>query len=269
MCDFCTKHGEGKIWYKNARNYAQDLLSDLERRHYIENFLTSAFSEGFQTLGRLETIYKKKGKLPEAVKTAMVAKAKAEHFGQVLPIEEISEVVRQARTVVRMPCACRWNIEKKEERCCYAISYGPEAWYNGIDMRYFGKASDEGLESLSPDTAIAQMKAMEKQGSIHTIWTMMTPFIGAICNCSPEECLAMRTLSRTSVETMERAEYLARVDEALCAGCGLCYAECHFKAIESHTHSGRSHARIDPHKCFGCGLCRRACTTDAISLILR
>jgi len=269
MCDFCTKHGDGKIWYKNSRNYANDLLSDLERRRYIENFLTTAFKDGFQTLGRLETIYRKKGKLPEAVITAMVTKAKQEHFGQVLPIEEISEVVRQAKTVVRMPCACRWNIGKKEERCCYAVSYGPEAWYKGIDMGYFGKASDEGLESLSPDAAIEQMKEMEGEGAVHTIWTMMTPFIGAICNCSPEECLAMRTLSRTGVETMERAEFAARVDEALCTGCGVCDAQCHFHAIASVARSGLSRARIDPHKCFGCGLCRSACSTGAISLVMR
>jgi len=269
MCDFCTKHGEGKIWYKNARNYADDLLSDLQRRRYIENFLTSAFKEGFETLGRLETIYRKKGRLPETVKAALVSKAKAEHFGQVLPIEEISEVVRQARTVVRMPCACRWNIEKKEERCCYAVSYGPEAWYKDIDMGYFGKASDEGLESLTPGSAITQMKEMEEQGAVHTIWTMMTPFIGAICNCSPGECLAMRTLSRTRVETMERAEYVARVDEALCTGCGLCDTRCHFQAIGSRIGTGGSLARIDPQKCFGCGLCRRVCSTGAISLVLR
>jgi len=269
MCDLCTKHGEGKIWYKNARNYAQDLLSDLERRKYIENFLTSAFGQGFQTLGRLETIYRKKGRLPDAVTTAMVTKAKAEHFGQVLPIEEISHVVRQARTVVRMPCACRWNIDKKDERCCYAVSYGPEAWYQGIDMGYFGKASDEGLETLTPDAAIEQMTAMEANGSVHTIWTMMTPFIGAICNCSPAECLAMRTLTGIGVETMERAEYVARVDATLCTGCGLCDAQCHFKAIDSHTHSGASHAHVDPHKCFGCGLCRGACSAGAISLQLR
>jgi len=269
MCDLCTKHGDGKIWYKNARNYANDLLADLERRRYIENFLSSAFSEGFQTLGRLETIYRKKGKLPEAVKTAMVNKAKAEHFGQVLPMEEISEMVNQARTVVRMPCACRWNIENKEERCCYAVSYGPEAWYKGIDMGYFGLASDEGLESLTPAVAIEQMKAMETQGSIHTIWTMMTPFIGAICNCTSDACLAMKTLTGVGVETMERAEYVAQVDEALCTGCGLCDAACQFSAINSHKHGGHSHAQIDPRKCFGCGLCRGACSTGAITLMRR
>jgi ferredoxin len=269
MCDFCTTHGEGKIWYKNARNYAQDLLADLERRHYIENFLTSAFKEGFETLGRIEAIYRKKGRIPEAVTTAMITKAKREHFGQVLPIEEISGVVKQATTVVRMPCACRWNIQKKEERCCYAVSYSADAWYKGIDMGYFGKASDEGLESMQPLEAIEQMKAMEGQGAVHTIWTMMTPFIGAICNCSPEDCLAMKTLSRTKIETMERAEFVARVDEALCTGCGLCDSRCHFRAIDSVPRSGTSIARVDPHKCFGCGLCRGVCTTGAISLTLR
>ena len=113
MCDFCTKHGDGKIWYKNARNYGQDLLSDLQRRRYIENFLSSAFSEGFETLGRLETIYRKKGKLPAAVKTAMMNKAKAEHFGQVLPIEEISEVVGQRQD--RGAHAVRLPLEHREE----------------------------------------------------------------------------------------------------------------------------------------------------------
>jgi len=269
MCEFCVKHGEGKIWYKNAKNYGQDLLSDIQRRHYIEHFLTSAFQEGFETLGRLETIYRKKGKLPQALSNAMVTRAKEEHFGQVLPIEEICDVVLQARTVVRMPCACRWGIGKKEERCCYAVSYGPEAWYKEIDMAYFGKASDEGLESLTPAQAIEQMTTVEAEGAVHTIWTMMTPFIGAICNCSPEECLAMRTLSRIRVETLARAEFAAHVDESRCTGCGACDAQCHFKAISGRPAGGKKLARIDPGKCFGCGLCRGVCSSGAISLVHR
>jgi Pyruvate/2-oxoacid:ferredoxin oxidoreductase delta subunit len=269
MCEFCTKHGEGKIWYKNAANYAHDLLSDLSRRSYIKNFFSSAFGEGFQTLGRLEAIFRKKGRLPRAVKTAMITRAREEHFGQVLPIEEISDLVRKSMTIVRMPCACRWSIGKKEVRCCYAVSYSSEAWYKEIDMGYFGKLPDEGLESLSREKAIEQMEEMEEQGAIHTIWTMMTPFIGAICNCSLDECLAMRTLSRIQVETMQRAEYVAQVDEELCTGCGLCDAGCQFKAVTSVTVSGRSLARIDPHRCFGCGLCRGVCSAGAIALVSR
>jgi Fe-S-cluster-containing hydrogenase component 2 len=32
MCEFCLKHGEGKKWYLQAKNYSDDLLSDI-RRH--------------------------------------------------------------------------------------------------------------------------------------------------------------------------------------------------------------------------------------------
>jgi hypothetical protein len=39
MCEFCTKHGDGQVWYKNAANYSNDLLSDLRRRAFIADFL--------------------------------------------------------------------------------------------------------------------------------------------------------------------------------------------------------------------------------------
>lgn len=269
MCEFCTKHGDGQVWYKNAANYSNDLLSDLRRREFIGNFLESTFKSGFDTLGRLETIYRKKGCLPGAIKNEMEERAQREHYGQVLPIEEIRGLVLKSDTIVRMPCACRWTANKQEVRCCYGISFGAEAWYKGIDMGYFGKASDEGLESLKREEAIEQMEQLEDLGAIHTIWTMMTPFIGAICNCTLRDCLAMRTLSSIHVETMARAEYVATVEEGLCTGCGVCERACQFDAIGSRSESGRITAQIDTLKCFGCGLCRKACDAGAISLMKR
>jgi ferredoxin len=269
MCEFCTKHGDGKIWYKNAENYSRDLLSDIRRRAFIRDFLSTTIKNGFDSLGRLETLYMKKGRLPDSLVRRMEGRAKEEHFGQVLPIEEIRELVMKADTIVRMPCACRWTAMKKEVRCCYGVSYGPEAWYREIDMGYFGKASAEGLESLGREEAIRQMQEMEHHGAVHTIWTMMTPFIGAVCNCTAQDCIAMRTLSGIRVETMARAEYVAVVDEELCEGCGLCGERCQFNAIGSFRESGRTVAKIERQRCFGCGLCRNACGPGAISLARR
>jgi ferredoxin len=269
MCEFCTKHGDGQVWYKNAANYSNDLLSDLRRRAFIAAFLEATFKSGFDTLGRLETIYRKKGRLPGVIKNEMEGRAQREHYGQVLPIEEIRELVLKADTIVRMPCACRWTADRQEVRCCYGISFGTEAWYRNIDMSYFGKASDEGLESLTREEAIVQMEEMEDLGAIHTIWTMMTPFIGAICNCTVRDCLAMKTLSSIHVETMARAEYVATVEEGICTGCGLCEGHCQFDAIMSKQESGRITAQINIFQCFGCGLCRKACGAGAISLIQR
>ncbi|MEN8256990.1 MAG: 4Fe-4S binding protein [Thermodesulfobacteriota bacterium] len=268
MCEFCTKHGDGKIWFKNAANYGKDLMADLERRDYIKGFFNSTIEEGIVTLGRLETLYQKKKQLPGRVVKAMVDKAKDEHFGQVVTIEDIREMVGKAATVVRLPCACRWASMKTENRCCYSVSYSPDAWYDDLDMGYFGLAQDEGLERVNPEEAIGQMEKLESQGAVHTIWTMMTPFVGAICNCQPGDCLGLRTLS-LDVETMFRGEQVARVDEELCSGCGSCEEACQFQAISSQQVSGDHKAVINPQQCFGCGLCRNACPEEALSMVGR
>jgi ferredoxin len=269
MCEFCSQHGDGKVWYRNAANYANDLLADIQRRSYIRRFLETTMGDGFRTLGRLETLFRKKGRLPDAIKRGMEEKAKHEHFGQVLPIEEIRDLVLKADTVVRMPCACRWTISKTEERCCYGISLGPDAWYRDLDMSYFGSAPDAGIEAVRREEAIRQMEELDERGAIHTIWTMMTPFIGAICNCRLEDCIAMRTLSGIRVETMARAEFVATVDETRCTGCGLCAERCQFGAIADKQISGDFRAAIRPDACYGCGLCRNACAAEAISLVTR
>ncbi len=267
MCDLCTKHGDGAIWYKNAKNYASDLMADLRRRHYIHNFLESTIGAGVSSLGRLETIYGKKKRLPDRLVTAMVEKAKEEHFGQVVPIEDIRLIVEKAATVVRMPCACRWAADKAEKRCCYSVSYSPQTWHDSLDMSYFGKAPDEGFETLTRGEAVAQMEILEEEGAVHTIWTMITPFIGAICNCTSRECLGLRTLAM-QVETLARGEYVAKVDRALCDGCGLCESACQFNAIVwQGPGGGDTVAKVSLEKCYGCGLCRNHCPQGAITLI--
>ncbi len=269
MCEFCTKHGDGQIWFKNAANYARDLMADLNRRHYIQGFFTGTIESGLVTIGRLEGIYRKKKQLPARVVKQMVDQAREEHFGQVVTMEDVREIVGRAATIVRLPCACRWAATRKENRCCYSVSYTADTWYDDLDMGYFGLAHDEGLESVTAETAIAQMEHLERQhGAVHTIWTMVTPFIGAICNCTPIDCLGLRTLS-LEVETMFRGEQVARVDAERCTGCGACEQACHFGAITGHESSGTFKAAIDAGKCFGCGLCRNGCPTDALAMVDR
>ena len=127
MCEFCSEHGDGKVWFKNAENYGKDLSSDLARREYINNFFNHTMEAGATTIGRLEVLYGKKKRLPARLVKGMEAQAKEEHFGQVVTMEDIRELVGKAATVVRLPCACRWASLKKENRCCYSVSYSPDA----------------------------------------------------------------------------------------------------------------------------------------------
>jgi len=267
MCEFCTKHGEGKIWYKNAANYAGDLLSDLRRRSYIQHFLESTMAGGIISLGRLETVFREKKKLPGRIVRAMEEKARQEHFGQVVPIEDVRGIVEKAASIARIPCACRWTADKKEYRCCYLVSYSPETWFHDLDMGYFGAIETDGLETVTAEEAVNQMAEQEMQGFVHTIWTMITPFIGAICNCTGHDCLGLRTLAM-NVQTLARAEYVARVESSLCNGCGLCEPACQFDAISGTVDGrGRNIASVNVGKCYGCGLCRIHCSLGALALV--
>ncbi len=39
MCQFCTKHGEGKKWYLEAKNYSDDLWNSGGRREFTDEFV--------------------------------------------------------------------------------------------------------------------------------------------------------------------------------------------------------------------------------------
>lgn len=265
MCEFCTKHGDGRVWFKNANNYARDLMADLERRKYVAGFLHETIGEGIVTIGRLESIYQRKRRLPMQLREAFVTKAEQDHFGQVVTIEDVEAIVSKAALVVRFPCACKWAANRKESRACYSLSYTADTWFDNLDMSWFGLPQEEGLERVSPSDAVEQMRELGRAGAVHSIWTMKTPFIGAICNCEPDTCLGLRTLL-LDMRTMHKGESAAVVDESRCSGCGSCESICRFNAIESLRSSGEPKAHVNANACFGCGNCRPHCPDDAISM---
>jgi heterodisulfide reductase subunit A-like polyferredoxin len=74
----------------------------------------------------------------------------------------------------------------------------------------------------------------------------------------------MKTTLTHKTPIMFRSEYVARVDEETCRGCGECVKICPFEAF--HPHKRKAKARVDWKKCYGCGICRNTCTRDAIAL---
>ncbi len=163
LCEFCTKHGEGKKWYEIMEHYSLELLNDPGRQVYIKNFVS------------------------------------------------------------------------------------------GINF-----------EVLTPSQAKDILRAFDRQGLVHSIWTFKTPFIGAICNCD-RDCLAYRfQVSSDLTEIMFKSEYLAHIDIDLCVGCRSCMSFCQFGAIEYSTADVKCY--INPDKCYGCGVCRNTCKTQAIKM---
>jgi Pyruvate/2-oxoacid:ferredoxin oxidoreductase delta subunit len=271
MCDFCHQHGEGKKWYLAARNYSEDLLSDLKRQQFIERFFASP-----DHIGKGDRALRKLDKLPSfltrGIRRSITEKQKVNHFGQVVPIEDIEKILGFTTSVVRLACICRHVAFGPEHRYCYGISLGPGGGelmniVRGIDPAYLIGPQTGGLEFLPKEEALALMRENEEEGLCHTVWTFMTPFLGGICNCSLPGCMAMKTTVNYRTPVMFRSEYMARVTEEKCSGCGECAKLCPFDAF--HPHKRKTKARVDWKKCYGCGICRNACARGALSLVDR
>jgi len=268
MCEFCHKHGEGKKWYLQAKNYSEDLLSDLRRRKFIADFFAHP-EELSASVAKLEQV-ERAPKYVRAVMTPYISnRQKKVHFGQVLPIEDVEQIFGFVTSIARLACMCRQISVGSEQRYCYGISMGPgggkmEEIIRAIDASYLTGPDTAGLEAISKDEALTSLQQHEKEGCCHSVWTFMTPFIGGICNCDRSDCLAMRTTVTYRVPMMFRAEYVAGVNPELCNGCRQCMRVCQFGAIGYS--AANEKVFIDPRKCYGCGICRATCTKDAIML---
>jgi len=268
MCEFCHRHGEGKKWYLQAKNYSEDLLSDMRRRHYIANFFLQPerAAHGVDQPRRTN-------RLPNFVQAVLTPylsnRQKKVHFGQVVPIEECEQIFGFVTSIVRIACFCRHITVGTEQRYCYGVSMAPQGGklaqiIREIDVSYLTGPDTAGLELLSKEEALASFREHEQEGLCHTVWTFISPFIGGICNCDRTDCLAMRATLTRSVPVMFRAEYVAEVNPDLCNGCRQCMRVCQFGAMGYS--AANKKVLIDLQRCFGCGICRASCKKDAITL---
>lgn len=268
MCEFCVKHGEGEKWYLQAKNYSDDLLSDVQRRRFIEGFFSDpeALDREIQGIHRLEKAPKL---IRDVLSRIITRKMKKIHFGQVLPLEDIEKIFGFVNSIVRVACICRHLSLGKEKRYCYGVSLSPDRGklgeiLQGLDHSFLNGPDTGGFETLTKDEALESFRAHEKEGLCHSVWTFHTPFIGGICNCDRADCMAMHLTVTQAVPVMFRAEYVARIDPDLCVGCRECMRVCQFGALGYSASTQK--AQTDVRWCYGCGICRAVCKKQAIRL---
>ncbi len=272
MCQFCIQHGEGKKWYLLMRNYSDELL----RQEF-----SAGQKEMFDAPTRAEAIVRMFGAVvmpaitgvakpenenaparPQLGEAEIVARRQSRDFGQVLPIEDVEQVIDLADSITRMPCACRFETTgKTDQRYCFG--FGVDRW--GVLGKYPDAASS--LETLTKDAAKKIFRAYDDEGLIHSVWTHGTPYVWGLCNCD-HDCMAYRGyIERGGPAAFFRAEYICQVNDDVCTGCKNCMSQCQFGAQFYSSALGKVY--IDPTRCFGCGVCRAACQHDAITLLAR
>ena len=257
MCEFCTEHGEGKKWYLVMENYSRELFAQKDREKFIENFMADFEADNAKGLKKLDSI-RNKSFLFRFIRRMATRRQKAMHFGQVVPIEDVEQIIDMQSSIVRIPCVCRSLMTGRQSRYCFGLGIDP----SGILGKYPDYAHS--FEVLDKQEAKEMLRSFDEEGLVHSVWTFKTPYIGGLCNCD-QDCLAYRIqVKEKLLPTMFRAEYVATVDWDLCSGCKKCISQCQFGAILfSNTHQK---ANINLMQCYGCGVCRAACDYGAISL---
>jgi ferredoxin len=187
---------------------------------------------------------------------------KIEHFGQVLPIEDVEQVIDMVDSITRIPCGCRFfTTGKTDQRYCFGFGMDK---YN-ILGEFPNSASS--LEVLDKSEAKKIFHQYDQEGLIHTIWTGVTPYVVGLCNCD-RDCGAYKGyIEMRGSPSFFRGEYICEVDWDFCTGCKECVSQCQFGA--QFYSSALERVYIDPTRCYGCGVCRSTCPNDAIELIPR
>ena len=267
MCRMCDWLGEGEIWYKNPKNYANRLY---KLREPGKKPQSAMLSEGGG--GRLQEAIEAKADGDEETFNRIIAEMNKRDAkrpgGHTLPLPDAVEVVSLMGTPVgAMMCICRKNVRGEEERnineySCSGLGTGMFKWERWPE-RYRG-----GVEFLSPKEAADWLEYWDKRGMMHLIMQEGGDFLGGICNCDYPDCGAIRNRMDYGLKYgLSKAEYICAVDYEKCTGCGECLGRCHFNSLKYEATIDKPN--IDHFSCFGCGLCMTACSRNAINLVQR
>jgi NAD-dependent dihydropyrimidine dehydrogenase PreA subunit len=278
MCEFCTEHGEGNKWYLQMKNYADELLYEelsstqkdiagaatrLEwHSRFWQSFVKPAIGGVSKIQAESQDALSATAPPVRPSEDEIVAHRKVEHFGQVLPIEDVERVIDMVDSITRMPCGCRFiTTGKADKRYCFGF---------GMDKRgILGQFPDaaSSLEVLDKEEAKRIFRQYDEEGLMHSIWTGVSPYVLGICNCD-RDCGAYKGyIEMRGAPGFFRAEYICRIDWDLCTGCKSCMSQCQFGA--QFYSSALAKVYIDPRRCFGCGVCRATCPNNAITLLPR
>lgn len=178
---------------------------------------------------------------------------------EILPEEDVVYLLKQKKAWGVLDCICRKQQALLGKPCehpihvCLGMSDSPGAFDHS-----------EMIQALDLESAVKVLEAAGASGLVHTVSNNKRE-ISYVCSCCTCSCGLLRGIAEAGIaNVVARSSYVAKIDEEICFGCGICEDVCQFHAITLS-----DVAEINQVSCFGCGVCVRNCPEHAISLIKR
>lgn len=188
---------------------------------------------------------------PKGMKVIPMWKA-IQASGDILPEEDIRQIIQQAELVAMAPCPCRRRGRQCDAPIDTCLQLDRAAEY--VIRRGTGR-------EVFKEEAIGILGDAEDRGLMHT-----APPFAVICSCCSCCCNILRPLIKYGKlsQGLAKTSYRAVVNQELCDGCQLCIDQCRFEAIDMRKYPAfkRGKAFVDVEKCFGCGACVVKCPVE-------
>ena len=240
----------------------QKLLSELFHQYVTveDDFVLRLFTNGETQFGRVFVN-----------EPALAASASANGDGRlrVLDYERSSEVIGTSDHMAVGVCYCRHKAEHVGRAC--------EAPMN-ICMTFGGTADSLVRHNYARPVDRVEGMDLLQEARDHNLVQFgenVQKEVAFICNCCGCCCEAMIAARRFGLlDPVHTTNFLPRVRDDLCNGCGKCLIACPVEAMTLVSAN-------DPHRpkrrkavlaidlCLGCGVCTRVCPTDGLVLEAR
>ncbi|MEM5785776.1 MAG: 4Fe-4S dicluster domain-containing protein, partial [Syntrophobacteraceae bacterium] len=164
------------------------------------------------------------------------------------PFAIIECICRKKKGMEGKPC----KVTDRKETCL------------GIGHMAASALMSKSAREISREEAVAIIEQNQKDGLVlQPSNTEHADFICSCCGC----CCGMLSVQKMLPRPLEfwAANFHARVDVALCDGCGACAKRCQVGAVKVVAKS--QPAEVDLNRCIGCGLCVPVCPMEAMSLL--
>lgn len=191
--------------------------------------------------------------VPQAPIRVIPVNVTMETASRILAMDDVKKVVEGARSLAVTKCTCRVIARRCEHSLEVCIQVNRAADY--ALKRGTGR-------SITKAEALEILCKCEEEGLVHVV-DNRRDVDHVICNCCQCCCMNWPPVRAGVKRFVVPSRFAAKVEAALCIGCGTCVERCYFEAISIGQGDAAS---VDPDKCMGCGLCVVTCPTGALSL---
>ena len=201
--------------------------------------------------------------MPEAPARIITVESLLPETTEIYSYEKLSEMLDRETIFSAATCYCRHQKYLLDEPCkieglpkhsCLLVGEGADY---AID-RGFGKR-------ITREEAQEIVELSEKAGLMHNVGNYRDKAF-FVCNCCGCCCEFLDTAKRAGNNTvLEYANFIVKVDEETCTGCGDCIERCQVEALSLEGEV----ISVNENMCFGCANCVSVCPTESLSMVRR